>query len=231
MSTTGQADKTRHAVKTQARRQFDSWAHTYDRSIVQHLLFLPSYRLFMQELYRWRRDEAEPFDVLDIGAGTGTWLAWVAGSPLPARRLVGLDYSSSMCAVAHGKAQQIEGAQAQFINGDAEHLPFPDRSFDAVTCSNSFHHYPHQADAVREMRRVLRPGGRLMIIDGFRDNIIGWVLFDVFITRAESTPEAPVHHVSWSTMRRHFEEAGLRDIRQIKKSIWAPIFLTMGTAG
>ena len=49
------------AVKKQARRQFDSWAHTYDRSIVQHLLFLPSYRLFMEALYKWRRDIADPF--------------------------------------------------------------------------------------------------------------------------------------------------------------------------
>ena len=213
-----------------ARHEFDGWANTYDQSIVQHLLFRPSYRLFMAELHRWRKDAPQPFDVLDIGSGTGTWLAWIAGSPLPSRRLVGLDYSSGMCSVANGKSRQIDGDPPRFVNGDSEHLPFADRSFDAITCSNSFHHYPHQAEAVREMRRVLRPGGRLMIIDGFRDNIIGWVLFDVFITRAESRPEAPVHHVSWSVMRRYFEDAGLGDIRQIKRNIWAPIFLTMGTA-
>ncbi len=220
----------RHASKKQARRQFDSWAHTYDRSIVQHLLFQPSYRLFMEELYRWRRDRAAPFDLLDIGSGTGTWLAWVAGSVLPSRQLIGLDYSSAMCAVAAAKARRIGEDAPHFVNGDAEHLPCPDASFDVVTCSNSFHHYPHQDAAVREMRRVLRPGGRLMIIDGFRDNAIGWVLFDVFIERAESRPGAPVHHASWSTMKRHFEEAGFRDIRQAKRSIWAPIFLTCGTA-
>ena len=217
------------SVKRRARHEFDGWAKTYDRSIVQHLLFRPAYRMFMEELYEWRRHIPDPFDGLDIGSGTGSWLAMIAGSPLPSRRLVGLDYSGEMCRVAEQKAQTIEGAPS-FINGDSEHLPFADGAFDFVTCSHSFHHYPNQAAAVREMRRVLRPGGRLMLIDGFRDNIIGWVLFDVFITRAESTPEARVFHAPWSMMRQYFVDSGFTEIRQRKTGIWAPIFLTVGTA-
>lgn len=259
-----------HAVKHRARQEFDSWAKSYDASIVQHLLFQPAYRMFMEELYRWRRADEREFDLLDIGSGTGSWVAMVAGSGLPARRLVGLDYSASMCGVASAKAAALdlgeqppsaatsgeqpppaaelpplstgrvgEGFEGEadseitiplFINGDSEHLPFPDESFDVLTCSHSFHHYPHQAAAVREMKRILRPGGRLMLIDGFRDNVIGWVLFDVFITRAESTPEAKVFHAPWSTMRKYFDDAGFIDVRQRKTGIWAPIFLTVGVA-
>lgn len=218
-----------HAVKHRARHQFDSWARTYDRSIVQHLLFQPAYRMFMEELYRWRGEESAPFDMLDIGSGTGSWLAMVAGTGLPTGHLIGLDYSAAMSQVAQRKARDVGGGLF-FINGDSEHLPFADGSFDLLTCSHSFHHYPHQDRAIREMRRVLRPGGRLMLIDGFRDNVIGWVLFDIFITRAESTETAKVFHAPWSLMRRHFEEAGFRDIRQRKTGIWAPIFLTVGTA-
>lgn len=219
-----------HEVKRRARHEFDAWAHTYDRSIVQHLLFQPSYRMLMEELYLWRRDDATPFDLLDIGCGTGTWTAMVAGSPLPSRRVVGLDYSVAMCKVAHEKALTIKTGAPEFLNGDSEHLPFPDGSFDVVTCSNSFHHYPHQAATVREMHRVLRPGGRLMLIDGFRDNVIGWVVFDVFVTRAESTPQAKVFHAPWTLMRQYFLDAGFSDIRQRKKSILAPILLTVGVA-
>lgn len=220
----------RHAVKDRARSQFDSWAHSYDRSIVQRLLFQPSYRMFMQELWRWRRDDPRPFDVLDIGCGTGTWIAMIAGCDLPARRLIGLDYASVMCRMAQQKAEAVGDRRLQFVRGDAEHLPFDDGSFDVLTCSNSFHHYPHQAAAIREMRRVLRPGGRLMLVDGFRDNIVGWVLFDVLITRGESTPEARVFHAPWSLMRKYFEDAGFHDIEQRKTGVLVPIFLTSGVA-
>lgn len=217
-----------HAVKQKARHEFDGWAQTYDRSIVQHVLFQPAYRMLMEELYRWRRDDPRPFDLLDIGCGTGTWTAMVAGSPLPSRMVIGLDYSEKMCHVAHDKAKAIHQGAPVFLKGDAEHLPFADASFDVITCSHSFHHYPHQAEAIRGMRRILRPGGRLMLIDGFRDNTIGWFVFDVLIATGESTPEAKVNHLPWSTMRQYFIEAGLRDIRQKKTNIWAPIFLTVG---
>ncbi len=218
------------AMKHSARHEFDRWAHTYDRSIVQHLLFRPAYRMFMEELWGWRRGLEEPFDLLDIGSGTGTWLAMVAGSPLPSRRVVGLDYSWKMCRVAHDKGREIKDGGPCFVNADSEHLPFADGSFDVLTCSHSFHHYPHQAAVVREMRRLLRPGGRLLLIDGFRDNVIGWTLYDVFITRGESTPTSRVHHVDWRTMRRFFLDAGFRDVRQRKTSIWAPLLLTVGVA-
>ena len=218
-----------HAVKTRARHEFDGWAHGYDRSIVQHLLFQPAYRMFMEELYRSRRDDPSEFDLLDIGSGTGTWIAMVAATSLPARRLVGLDFSAQMTQVATRKASSIqEECRPQFVNGDSEHLPFASGSFDVVTCSHSFHHYPHQEKVIAEMHRVLRPGGRLMVIDGFRDNVIGWVLFDVFITRGESTPEARVHHVSWARMRQFFMDAGFHDIHQAKDGVWAPICLTSG---
>jgi hypothetical protein len=79
-----------------------------------------------------------------------------------------------------------------------------------------------------------KPGERQrhsdMTIDGFRDNVIGWTLFDFFITRAESTPTAKVYHAPWSEMRGFFKHAGFHDIRQKKNGIWAPIMITIGVA-
>jgi len=213
-------------MKALAKEEFEAWAGTYDRSLLNRFLFQPSYRMFLQELQAWRGGNPEPFDLLDIGCGTGTFDAMLAGSSLPAR-VVGLDYAEAMCRVAAGKARQAGLAdRLRYVNADSQHLPFRDASFDAVTCSNSFHHYPDQRAVVRDMKRVLRPGGRLMIIDGFRDNIIGHVCFDMIIGRVEKQ----VHHATWKQMDAHFRDAGFRNIRRHKFSFWMPGLLTVGTA-
>lgn len=213
-------------MKALAKRQFEDWAGTYDHSLLNRFLFQPSYRMFLEELQTWRGSTDEPFDLLDIGCGTGTFDAMLAASPLPAR-VVGLDYAEAMCKVATGKAHTFEVAdRLRYVNADSQHLPFADGSFDVVTCSNSFHHYPDQQQVVREMKRVLRPGGRLMLIDGFRDNIVGWIAFDVIIGHVEKE----VHHAPWSKIHEYFVHAGFRDIRRRKFSFWMPGLLTVGVA-
>mgnify|MGYP000912049724 CR=1 FL=1 len=215
-----------HSMKSRARDRFEAWAITYDRSLLNRFLFLPSYQIFLEELYAWRGESGEPFELLDVGCGTGTFDLMLAASPLKAR-IVGLDYAPSMCKVARRKAEQTRvGGRLSYVAADSEHLPFADASFDAVTCSNSFHHYPHQQNVVMEMRRVLRPGGRLLLIDGFRDNIVGWMTFDVIIGAVEKE----VFHAPWSTIHRYFEAAGFREIRRRKFNYWFPGLLTVGIA-
>ena len=113
------------------------------------------------------------------------------------------------------------------MNVDAERLPFHDRTFDVVSCCNSFHHYPRQAEAVREFRRVLRPGGVLILIDGFRDNVIGWVVFDVGVAMVEGH----VHHAAWSEIKRMVHDAGFANLRQRKKNVLAPLLINTATVG
>ncbi len=210
-------------MKQAAHSEFSEWAHSYDRSLLNHFLFRPSYYAFIEEIVRWRGPEDGPFDLLDIGCGTGTLAAMLMATALPVR-VVGLDYAESMAQVASHKARQAKAEdRARFVRADSEHLPFAGGSFDVVTCSNSFHHYPDPAACVRQ---VLRPGGRLMLIDGFRDNIVGWVTYDVIIGRVER----PVHHATWSQMRGYFEAAGFREVTQRKINIFFPLLLTMGTA-
>jgi ubiquinone/menaquinone biosynthesis C-methylase UbiE len=214
------------AMKHQAKRQFETWATRYDRSPLNRLLFEPAWQVLLEELYLWRGDAIGSFDLLDVGSGTGTFAARVVGSSLDVRA-VGLDFAPAMSGVAHEKACQSPWAgQLRFVTGDAEHLPFPPDSFDAVTCSNSFHHYPNQQQVVREIRRVLRPGGRLMLIDGFRDNVVGWFVFDVIAARVEKA----VFHAPWSTIHDYFTAAGFSDIRRRKLNLWLPLLLTVGTA-
>jgi ubiquinone/menaquinone biosynthesis C-methylase UbiE len=212
-----------HKMKALAKNEFEAWAGTYDRSLLNRFLFQPSYRMFLRELQAWRAESTEPFDLLDIGCGTGTFDAMLAASPLPAR-IVGLDYAEAMCRVASDKAHAANVAdRLRYVNADSQHLPFADGSFDVVTCSNSFHHYPDQQACVQQMRRVLKPGGRLILIDGFRDNVIGWVIFDVFVARIERH----VHHAAWSEVRRMIADAGFAHLEQRKLNVLAPLLVNI----
>ncbi|MCH8805023.1 MAG: class I SAM-dependent methyltransferase [Planctomycetes bacterium] len=209
--------------KDHARLQFERWARGYDQSIFNELVFYPSIRACQEELYRWRaKRAASPLRMLDVGCGTGTLLAMTARDA-GIELLVGLDYSPTMIRKAAEKAERLGlASKLRAVVGDAERLPFQEESFDVLTCCNSFHHYPHQARAVAEFRRVLRKGGLMVLIDGFRDNVIGWVIFDVFVEKIEKH----VHHVSWSEARRLAEEAGFSQVGQRKLNVLAPLLVT-----
>jgi ubiquinone/menaquinone biosynthesis C-methylase UbiE len=216
-------------MKHRARSQFEPWAHTYDRSLLNHILFRPAYMTFIEELVRWLDADSRPngrtLDLLDIGCGTGTLAAMIMAAGLPIR-VVGLDFAESMAAVANRKAHETHAEdRARFVCADSEHLPFADASFDCITCSNSFHHYPDQQCCVRQMHRVLRPGGRLMLIDGFRDNAVGWFVFDVIV----DTYEKGVHHATAAEFRTYFNNAGFAETRQRKCNLFLPLILTTAT--
>lgn len=211
-------------MKEKARHAFEKWADRYDKSLLQHYLFQPSYLVLMEEIARWREAHTDPFVTLDIGCGTGELASLLARSDWPVRA-VGLDYSPNMCAAAAAKVQEATWAdRAQFTAGDSEHLPFADAAFDLVTCSNSFHHYPHQQAVVDEVYRILKPGGVFILIDGFRDNAVGWFVFDVLIARVEKN----VHHAPWSQIDGYFRQTGFQNIRRRKFNVWMPLCATIG---
>ncbi|WP_301829949.1 class I SAM-dependent methyltransferase [uncultured Parolsenella sp.] len=116
--------------------------------------------------------EKEPFDaVLDVGCGTGAVLA-LLHEKYPDRRYVGLDLTPEMIEVARTKV----APGMEFVVGDAENLPFDEASFDAVLCSNSFHHYPNPAAFLAGALRVLRPGGRLILRDYTSSDPVVWLM-------------------------------------------------------
>jgi len=95
--------------------------------------------------------------VLDVGCGTGLMSAMLAAQ---GRRVVGVDLSAAMIA----RAKHRSGSSITFLEADAESLPIANSSFDAVVNLISLHHYPNPSRAIAEFRRVLRPGGRLVLI-------------------------------------------------------------------
>ena len=116
--------------------------------------------------------EREPFaDVLDVGCGTGAVIELLHEKYHDAH-YVGLDLTPDMIAVAQAKS--LNGCE--FVVGDAEDLPFPANSFDAVLSSNSFHHYPNPEKFFAGVARVLRPGGRLILRDYTANDFAVWLM-------------------------------------------------------
>ena len=217
------ADQREHA-KRHAQTHFDRWAGSYDRSWLNELVFFPSLRACREEIIRWQQQRGErPYRLLDVGCGTGNLLLTIAEDE-QAEEIVGLDYSPEMVRRAETKITHSPHAKRlRVMHGDAENLPREDSSLDVATCCNSFHHYPHQAAVIREFHRVLRPGGLLILIDGFRDNVIGWIIFDV----AVALVEGHVHHTAWSETRRMVADAGFQGLRQRKLNVLAPLLVTV----
>lgn len=100
--------------------------------------------------------------VLDVGCGAGhTALAFAPR----VREVVGLDLTEAMLAEASALAARRGIRNLRTEQGDAMALPHADASFDLVTCRQCAHHFERPALALREIARVLRPGGRLVLVD------------------------------------------------------------------
>jgi ubiquinone/menaquinone biosynthesis C-methylase UbiE len=100
---------------------------------------------------------------LDVGCGPGQFTVLVA-ERFPAAEIWGIDLAPTMIELARHHASESPAApRLHFEVGDVAHLPFPDEHFDAVVSSGSIKHWPDQVGALREIHRVLAPGGRLFV--------------------------------------------------------------------
>jgi len=101
-------------------------------------------------------------DALDVGCGTGFLTFELAGR---GHRVTGIDFAPAMIAEARRKAAE-RGAAVRLEEGDAEQLQFAAGSFDLVVSRHLLWTLPHPEAAIDEWMRVLRPGGRLVVVDG-----------------------------------------------------------------
>jgi len=186
------------------------------------MLFGPSHRVLIERIRAVSR--GRPIRMLDVGCGTGMFASAVRLA-LPELKIVGIDLVAEM--LAKGASRwRLHSGHVFPVQGDSERLPFDSASFEIVTCANSFHHYPRQDRAIAEMRRVLKPGGRLMIIDGYRDNLWGWFIYDVCVAGVEGD----VRHPSAARFRELMTQAGLGAIAQRVHPGLAPFLITEGIA-
>ena len=144
----------------QRQRRYAAEATTYDRDIGRFE------RWFLGTDHRpWACARAEG-DTLEVAIGTGLNLQHYP----PAVRLTGVDITPEMLALARRRSNDI-GVPASLTEGDAQALPFRDEVFDTVLCSYAMCSVPDERATVLEMRRVLKPGGKLILVDHIRSSV------------------------------------------------------------
>ncbi len=147
------------------RRMFAAIADRYDLNNRLHSLWRDqAWRRFAV-----RQSAPTPTDVvLDVACGTGDLTQAFAGANPPPARVIGLDFTPEMLAVAQAKRARLPALVARrisYVQGDAENLPMPDASVDIVSIAFGIRNVANPGRAIREFRRVLRPGGRLVILE------------------------------------------------------------------
>jgi ubiquinone/menaquinone biosynthesis C-methylase UbiE len=138
------------------RKIFDRQAATYDRSMARFE------RLFFSGNREWVCGRADG-DVLEIAVGTALNLDHYP----PDVRLTGVELSPGMAELGRRRAEEL-GRKIDLRVGDAEALELPDESFDTVVCTYGLCTIPDHRAAVREVSRVLRPGGRFLLAEHVR---------------------------------------------------------------
>ena len=155
--------------KQKSRIAFDAQAPTYD-SAAQGAHARGLYPHVLAALARIPRGG----ELLDVGCGTGA-LARLVLKQDPTCRVTGLDLAPNMVAQARANLEGFAD-RVRLVEGDSDRLPFREESFDAAWCNDSFHHYPRPQAALREIYRVLEPGGVLLLADTTAPAGVRWAL-------------------------------------------------------
>jgi len=152
------------------RVDYDHIGERYDEEAARRRDVDPELVKFVSERTAGGRELA----VLDIACGTGIQLL-ANRRRFPRMRLVGLDLHEGMLRAARAKGGEIE-----WLQGDAAKLPFSDATFDYVSCQFCFHHFADKASVLSEVERVLRPGGRFVMLNMVPWRMRDWDVYEYF---------------------------------------------------
>ncbi|WML30861.1 demethylmenaquinone methyltransferase [Neobacillus sp. OS1-32] len=205
---------------------FESISEDYDK--------MNSVISFQQHL-RWRKDTMKRMDVqpgskaLDVCCGTADWTIALAEAVGPAGEVTGLDFSENMLKVGREKVEHLGLKQVKLIHGNAMELPFPDNSFDYVTIGFGLRNVPDYLQVLKEMRRVVKMGGKVVCLETSQPTLIGYrqlfffyfrfimPLFGKILAKSykeyswlqESARDFP----GMKELAQLFQQAGLKDVK------------------
>ena len=165
--------------KEKVQQMFDNIAPTYDR--LNHLMSMNVDKL-------WRRHalkeivDGTPQRILDVACGTGDSTISIARAAAEGTTVTGADISAGMMALVMEKAEKAGvGDRIDLQVADGENLPYGEGTFDRVTCAFGIRNFEHKEKGLQEFLRVLRPGGRAVILELSvpQNKVVRWV-YDLY---------------------------------------------------
>lgn len=196
-------------------KQFDFWARFHQ------IFSIPFY--FLNKEIAQIVNPTMGTSVLDIGCGWGLLLMELhnLGRGL---KLYGIDISPKMVQIAKLKLKKTDDAEV--LEGYADDLPYKDNSFQYVTCILSFHHHPDSLRSLKEMYRVLKPDGKVFLLDPFKSGLIS--KFMVMVNNIVFQ-EKDIRVYTKEGIQKLFKEAGFVNIKQQVRNAYH--LLTIGEKG
>ena len=171
---------------------YDQIAATYNKRYERN-----QYAQVEQALLEFVTDQ-ERLKILEVGCGTGHWLEVLHRR---GHHVVGLDLSAQMLSRAHALLPNVA-----LVCGRAEYLPLPAGKFDRIFCINALHHFADKSAFLKEVRRLLRPGGKILSVGldphAKRDQ---WYVYDYFPKSIEIDQQ---RYPAASSLREWMMEAG-----------------------
>ena len=176
-------------VKAPIKKYWDQRSSSYGLDSEKSAAAAETWGTVLQELAPYKAGHC----ALDVGTGTGQFAVYLAKNGF---EVTGVDLSAGMIEKAQHNAAQ-EGLPIHFQVGDAEHLDFADNSFDVLVSRNLLWTLPQPEQALREWKRVLKPGGRLVLSDGL------WM----------NTTWKRMHHLAINLLKDIFRSTSRRSLR------------------
>lgn len=194
-----------HQAEHNTAHQFNKWAQTYDSNILSYYFFY----WLNKSILRFLKPQSGS-SLLDVGFGSGILLRQITEADAT-MMLDGIDISDEMLKKA--KRKFMGNPHVKLYLGSATKLPFKTNTFDYVTCVQSFHHHPDSLQSMKEMYRVLKPNGKLLINDTSLDGPIR-----LFIHKTEQflypERESNIFRYTKAQMFELFQKVGLKKITQ-----------------